>query len=428
MTFVSTGQLVAAITRLRNTVADIPVTTEGRNDLLAKVTEIQDSIATRSSLGKIIGDAIKKQLNLADNAFELAIDFVDADANTAGFQATAIVNLGITMSETKSVGFDFNLPDLGPVDVTTGGSIDFTVGGRLDLDFGFRFGTFTPYLLSTTGLQLTTSIDSTISAQAGIGGIGGGLEGKLQLKKAQFLNPASVVAGGTGIALAGAPTDDLLVVTREGGINNATNANPIVITTAATHGLRNGQPVTIKGVLGNTNANGKYFAKVLTATTYQLFTDSAMTIGRAGNAAYVASTTDTWSANLKRGSAITQDVDYAVDTANPPRIAFKNASESTTEIRYSLASHTPTANPAEINVTIDPFLRNRAANPTTGDGNTIGGIPFSDVFSSTIPVANKFDFNISGFASASLDGNFLGLPVPMPSRSELAWISQRASI
>ena len=176
------------------------------------MTEIQDTIATRSSLGKIIGDAIKKELNLPDSAFALTIDFVDADAAAPGFQATAIVKIDITKSVTKSVGFDLNLPDLGPVDVTTGGNIDFTVGGKLDLDFGFRFGTFTPYLLNTTAFQLTTSIDSTISAQAGIGGIGGGLEGKLQLKKAQFLNPASVVAGGAGIALAGAPSENLLVV------------------------------------------------------------------------------------------------------------------------------------------------------------------------------------------------------------------------
>ncbi len=246
LTFVSTGQLVASITRLRNTIAGIPITTLGRNELLAKVNEIQDTIATRSSLGKIIGDAIKKELDLPSNAFALTIDFVDADATAPGFQATAIVKIDIAKSVTQTVGFDFNLPDLGPVDVMTGGDIDFTVGGTLDLDFVFRFGTFTPYLLNTTRFQLTTSIDSTISAQAGIGGIGGGLEGKLQLKKAQFLNPASVVAGGAGIALAGAPTDNLLVVTREGGINNATNANPIVITTAATHGLRNGQAVTIQ--------------------------------------------------------------------------------------------------------------------------------------------------------------------------------------
>ncbi len=216
LTFVSTGQLVAAITRLRNSISSIPVTTTGRNELLAKVTEIQDTIATRSSLGKIIGDAIKKELNLADNAFALTIDFVDADATAPGFQATAIVKLDITKSVPKTFGFDLNLPDLGPVDVTTGGNIDVTVGGKLDLDFGFRFGTFTPYLLNTTAFNLTSSINSTISAQAGIGGIGGGLDGRLQLKRAQFLNPASVVAGGTGIALAGAPTDNLVVVTREG--------------------------------------------------------------------------------------------------------------------------------------------------------------------------------------------------------------------
>ncbi len=148
--------------------------------------------------------------------------------------------------------------------------------------------------------------------------------------------------------------------------------------------------MTIKGVLGNTNANGKYFAKVLTPTTYELYTTAALTAGtgRAGNAAYVASPTNIWSANLKRGSSTTLDVDYAFSTANPLNIIFKNASATTTEIRYSLASDTPGTNPASINVTIDPAL-------VPSDGNTIGGVPFSQIFSSTIPAANKFDFNIS---------------------------------
>jgi hypothetical protein len=79
LTFVSTGQLVAAATRLRNTVAVLPTTMEGRTALLSKVTEIQDTIASRSSLGKILGDAIKAQLGLPANAFQLIIDFQDAD-------------------------------------------------------------------------------------------------------------------------------------------------------------------------------------------------------------------------------------------------------------------------------------------------------------------------------------------------------------
>ncbi len=103
-------------------------------------------------------------------------------------------------------------------------------------------------------------------------------------------------------------------------------------------------------------------------------------------------------------TAIALDVDYAVDTASPPRVTFKNASASATELRYSLASHTPAANPAEINV-----LDRSCTCPKRREHHR--GIPFSQVFSTAIPVANKFDFNLSGFASSSLNGNFLGLQV-----------------
>lgn len=42
------------------------------------------------------------------------------------------------------------------------------------------------------------------------------------------------------------------------GITGATNTNPISITTAADHNLRNGDTVVITGVLGNTAANGTW--------------------------------------------------------------------------------------------------------------------------------------------------------------------------
>lgn len=73
-----------------------------------------------------------------------------------------------------------------------------------------------------------------------------------------------------------------------GTVTGATNATPIVITTSAAHGLDNGMPVFIASVGGNTNANGSYFAKRLTSTTFELYTDSGLTTGRAGNGAYTS--------------------------------------------------------------------------------------------------------------------------------------------
>ncbi len=61
LSFVSTGQLIASSTRLRSLISGLPPTTEGRDALLAKANELQDVIASRSSLGKIIGDKIKEE-------------------------------------------------------------------------------------------------------------------------------------------------------------------------------------------------------------------------------------------------------------------------------------------------------------------------------------------------------------------------------
>ena len=54
-----------------------------------------------------------------------------------------------------------------------------------------------------------------------------------------------------------------------GVISNATNAPTIVITSNA-HGLINDTPITIYGVLGNTNANGVFLVKNVTANTFEL--------------------------------------------------------------------------------------------------------------------------------------------------------------
>ena len=63
-----------------------------------------------------------------------------------------------------------------------------------------------------------------------------------------------------------------------GSITGATQATPIVITSAA-HGLTTGARVTITGVEGNTAANGTFTITKLTADTFSLD-------GTTGNAAY----------------------------------------------------------------------------------------------------------------------------------------------
>ncbi len=64
-------------------------------------------------------------------------------------------------------------------------------------------------------------------------------------------------------------------------VSGATNASPIVITTATNHGVANDEWVVIEGVVGNTAANGFFKAASITDTTLAL-------VGSTGNGAYVS--------------------------------------------------------------------------------------------------------------------------------------------
>lgn len=73
-------------------------------------------------------------------------------------------------------------------------------------------------------------------------------------------------------------------------IAGATNTTPIVVTTTTVHGLSDGDPVLVKGILGNEAANGRGFAKVsgYLATSFGLFADVGLTVGKEGSGAYTS--------------------------------------------------------------------------------------------------------------------------------------------
>ena len=68
------------------------------------------------------------------------------------------------------------------------------------------------------------------------------------------------------------------------GIDGATNANPIEITTASAHNLVSGGKVVVSGVLGNTAANGTWRITVTSSTKF--------TIPTTGNGVYIADAGD----------------------------------------------------------------------------------------------------------------------------------------
>jgi hypothetical protein len=86
--------------------------------------------------------------------------------------------------------------------------------------------------------------------------------------------PGGLMAGGTGNLSSKDPSS------AGGTITAATNASPIVITSAG-HNLSTGTVVTISGVVGNTAANGTFQVTVVDANTFSLN-------GTTGNSAYVS--------------------------------------------------------------------------------------------------------------------------------------------
>lgn len=74
------------------------------------------------------------------------------------------------------------------------------------------------------------------------------------------------------------PTDPITIsaLTIDPTITDVTEANPMVVTVAGTHGIYTGQTVTISGVTGAVSANGTFTATKLTAATFSINVDGSM--------------------------------------------------------------------------------------------------------------------------------------------------------
>ncbi len=72
-------------------------------------------------------------------------------------------------------------------------------------------------------------------------------------------------------------------------VHKATNINPVLVSMASPHGWTDGQLITFTKAAGNTSFNGSYFVKISgnSATTAQLYKDSALSSGVGGNGTYV---------------------------------------------------------------------------------------------------------------------------------------------
>lgn len=112
--------------------------------------------------------------------------------------------------------------------------------------------------------------------------------------------PSGVMANGTGTAS----------FKDSGSITAATNASPIVITSAG-HNLSSGALVTISGVLGNTAANGTFTVTVVDGNTFSLN-------GSTGNGTWTSGGTwhitglYTFTATLSGANGYAQGINYSV--------------------------------------------------------------------------------------------------------------------
>jgi hypothetical protein len=169
-----------------------------------------------------------------------------------------------------------------------------------------------------------------------------------------------------GIAKIMTPPTVAAVASGDRALTNATNATPIVCTTAAAHRLYSGQQLTITGVVTNTAANGTFYIKKNTSTTFSLYSDAALTTAVAGNGAYGG------------GGTITLPGSQMLAGGYNIRVAAYNSKTS----GYSQ----PTDIIAPTTLTINQMLSItfNTAMATDQDGYIIYGTPFQDNAATTI--------------------------------------------
>jgi len=105
------------------------------------------------------------------------------------------------------------------------------------------------------------------------------------------------------------------------GATDPTGSNPIVITTSAASmaNLTSGSVVTIASVGGNTTANGIWFAKVLSTTTFSLYHDSGLTLPVTSTKTYTSG--GTWTAG-----------EYAVTLGSPTGFTTSGALDGSSAV------------------------------------------------------------------------------------------------
>lgn len=127
----------------------------------------------------------------------------------------------------------------------------------------------------------------------------------------------TLVAGPNIGITTNAETDTITITATTGGsasINAITLNDPIRIETTAAHGFVNAQSVTFSDVVGTTELNGNsYYAKIITSTTFDLYSDVGLSTtvdGTAGFSAYTSGGVATGASGSGNGGVSTGTFDH----------------------------------------------------------------------------------------------------------------------
>lgn len=105
----------------------------------------------------------------------------------------------------------------------------------------------------------------------------------------------------------------------EASVSNATNAEPIVVTSAG-HGYTDGMIVVVAAVEGNTNANGTWVVTNATTDTFELYTTAG--VASSGNSAYTTGGTITFAEFEQFRGRVQLSTDTRHRTPRVRKIAF----------------------------------------------------------------------------------------------------------
>lgn len=135
------------------------------------------------------------------------------------------------------------------------------------------------------------------------------------------------ITAGSNIAIGRNSSNEITITSTVGGtsksITNATQTNPVVITTNSAHGFTEGIAVTITDIVGMTQLNGnEYYMDILTSNTFALYEDSNLATSLDGTGFSSYSSGGVATAEYGAPQTLNQLIDVDLSTVTPVNGSF----------------------------------------------------------------------------------------------------------